>query len=91
VADDERAYLKQIEKLTRVRPTIVPLPENFLAEVARLPKPKLEARPDRPAQAPRRHDGQQRPGGGPSGQRRRRQAGVGTHKGAVRKTTGGGR
>jgi len=91
VADDERPYLKQIEKLTRVRPTIVPLPENFLQEVARLPKPKLEARPERPAgQQPRRHDGQQRPGGGPTGQRRRRQNGVGTHKTAVRRTTGGG-
>ena len=87
VSDDERAYLRQIEKLTRVRPTVVPLPENFMTEQARLPKPKVEPKADPRAQAPRRHEGQ-RPAGGPTGQRRRRQNGVGTHKGSVRKTSG---
>jgi ATP-dependent RNA helicase RhlE len=35
-ADDERAYLKGIEKLTRQRIEIVPLPDNFVAEANRI-------------------------------------------------------
>ena len=35
-AEDERAYLKGIEKLTRQRIEIVPLPENFGAEANRI-------------------------------------------------------
>ena len=35
-AEDERAYLKGIEKLTRQRIEIVPLPENFIAEANRI-------------------------------------------------------
>lgn len=35
-ADDERAYLKGIERLTKQRIEIVPLPENFLAEANRI-------------------------------------------------------
>jgi ATP-dependent RNA helicase RhlE len=35
-ADDERAYLKSIEKLTRQRIEVVPLPQNFLAEASRI-------------------------------------------------------
>ena len=35
-AEDERAYLKGIEKLTRQRIEIVPLPENFVAEANRI-------------------------------------------------------
>jgi ATP-dependent RNA helicase RhlE len=35
-AEDERAYLKGIERLTRQRVEIVPLPENFLGEAARI-------------------------------------------------------
>ncbi|WP_448582287.1 DEAD/DEAH box helicase, partial [Thermaurantiacus sp.] len=38
-APDERAYLKEIEKLTRQKLEAVPLPANFVAEAARLPKP----------------------------------------------------
>ena len=92
VADDERAYLRQIEKLTRVKVAIDPLPENFLAEQARLPKPRAEPRGEerhgqrRPDQ--RRAEGGrpgERPAGGP---RRRRPGAVGAHKGAVRKTGG---
>ena len=98
IADDEKPYMRSIEKLTRVKATIDTLPENFLAEMARLPKPKADDRPERPQgqrpqQGQRRHDGE-RPAGGPP-QRRRRPggggggAGVGAHKGAVRRTTGG--
>lgn len=36
VADDERAYLRDIEKLTRVKPTPMPLPEGFTAEAAKI-------------------------------------------------------
>jgi ATP-dependent RNA helicase RhlE len=39
VADDERAYLKAIEKATRVRLEMVPLPENFSEAVRNLPAP----------------------------------------------------
>ncbi|HKR16311.1 DEAD/DEAH box helicase [Rhizorhapis sp.] len=55
VADDERQYLKQIERTTRVRCEIVPLPENFAEAVRNLPKP-----------APARKSG-----GRPEGQRAR--------------------
>ncbi|PEQ12204.1 DEAD/DEAH box helicase [Novosphingobium sp. PC22D] len=65
VAPDERAYLKDIERLTRVRLTPMPLPEDFLAEAARLPKPAQR----KPAAD---NGGQRRSGGGkPRGERRR--------------------
>ncbi len=38
-APDEKPYLKDIEKLTRMKIDPMPLPENFLKEAARLPKP----------------------------------------------------
>ncbi|MEA3037250.1 MAG: ATP-dependent helicase RhlE [Sphingomonadales bacterium] len=47
--DDERAYLRDIERLTRQKPDVVPLPEGFLAEAARI----RAARPAEPARAPR--------------------------------------
>ena len=50
VADDERSYLKGIERLTRVKCEIVPLPENFAEAVRNLPKPA----PVRKGEAPRR-------------------------------------
>jgi ATP-dependent RNA helicase RhlE len=89
VAEDERAYLRQIEKLTRVKCAIQPLPENFLAEAARLPKP-AQAMPT----AQRRHEEarEQRHGAGAEQPKRRfparRRGGVGAHKAAVRKTGG---
>jgi ATP-dependent RNA helicase RhlE len=47
-APDERPYLKDIERLTRVKCDIVPLPENFIASVQSLPAagpaPRDEAR-----------------------------------------------
>jgi len=46
-SDDERAYLKGIEKLTKQRVEIVPLPDNFVAEAARI----KAARPAEPARA----------------------------------------
>jgi ATP-dependent RNA helicase RhlE len=36
VADDEKPYLRDIERLTRVKPTPMPLPEGFSAEAAKI-------------------------------------------------------
>ena len=38
-APDEKAYLRDIEKLTRQKVEALPLPANFNAEAAKLPKP----------------------------------------------------
>jgi ATP-dependent RNA helicase RhlE len=50
-ADDEKAYLKGIEKLTKQRIEVVPLPENFIAEANRIKAtrtgPALVERPER--------------------------------------------
>jgi ATP-dependent RNA helicase RhlE len=51
-SDDERAYLKGIEKLTRQHVDVVPLPENFVAEAARI----KAARPAVPVQEQRRDE-----------------------------------
>ncbi len=91
VADDERPFLRQIEKLTRVKPTVMPLPENFLEEAAKLPKPA----PSKPGDGGRRFEGN-RGHGAPArdaeAPKRRfppkRARGVGSHAGAVRKTGG---
>jgi ATP-dependent RNA helicase RhlE len=48
-SDDERAYLRDIERLTRQKPDVVPLPEGFVAEAARI----KAARPADPPRAPR--------------------------------------
>ena len=50
-AEDERAYLKGIERLTKQRIEVVPLPENFVAEANRIKSsrtgPALVERPER--------------------------------------------
>lgn len=43
VAPDEKAYLRDIEKLTRVKLDILALPEDFSAQAARLPLPSHKA------------------------------------------------
>jgi ATP-dependent RNA helicase RhlE len=67
VAEDERSYLRSIEKMTRVKCDIVPLPENFAEDVRKLPKPEPVRRPERPAPRGGRPDGRRddnrRPGG----------------------------
>ena len=62
VADDERPYLKSIEKATRVKLEIVPLPENFMEAVRNLPKPAPQRKgaEQTPAQKAKRADGQRR-------------------------------
>ncbi|MBU6266681.1 MAG: DEAD/DEAH box helicase [Sphingomonadales bacterium] len=53
VAPDERPYLKDIEKLTGVKLTPMGLPENFVAEAARLPAPMRTTSEDRPERSHR--------------------------------------
>src|SRR3546814_35690 len=47
-ADDERPYLRDIEKLTKVRLAQQPLPEGIRAALAAMPKLAPERRDDRP-------------------------------------------
>jgi ATP-dependent RNA helicase RhlE len=54
-AEDERAYLKGIEKLTRQQVEIVPLPQGFTAEAARI-KAARPAEPPRAARSEERED-----------------------------------
>ncbi|CAM8631182.1 MULTISPECIES: DEAD/DEAH box helicase [Sphingobium] len=62
VADDERPYLKAIEKATRVKLQITPLPENFMEAVRNLPKPAAPKKgpSQTPQQQARRADGQRK-------------------------------
>jgi ATP-dependent RNA helicase RhlE len=80
-ADDERAYLRDIEKLTRQKPDVVPLPEGFTAEAARLkaarpaePVREREERPRGHRPAPRHRARPSHPQGQPRSQRARRRA-----------------
>lgn len=71
-ADDERPHLKAIEKLTRERLEVVPLPDQFLARAARIRA--VPAAPRSPA--PGRSRGPvARPAQGATRRRRRRGAG----------------
>jgi ATP-dependent RNA helicase RhlE len=62
VADDERPYLKAIEKTTRVKLDVVALPENFMDAVRALPKPAAPKKgpSQTPQQQARRADGQRK-------------------------------
>jgi ATP-dependent RNA helicase RhlE len=65
-APDERGNLRDIERTTRQRLPIVPLPDNFAAnaEAFKRLKPTPKAQPQRPersaTKADRRHEGQRR-------------------------------
>ncbi len=39
VAPDEKPYMRDIQRLTGVQPVQAPLPQDFIAQAARLPKP----------------------------------------------------
>jgi len=72
VAPDERAYLKDIEKLTRQTIEVRPLPPGFLAMAAKLPKAApvaADERDDRrmPRKDPRQGQQPRRAGGGGGG------------------------
>jgi ATP-dependent RNA helicase RhlE len=98
VAPDEKPYLRDIEKLTRLKLNPMPLPENFTKEAAGLPAPAKQPsgnsgggngggrgrgqHSDRSKSAPRPE--------GEGGQRKRRfgsgnRNGVGAHAGKVRR------
>ncbi|MBA2935059.1 DEAD/DEAH box helicase [Sphingomonas sp. CGMCC 1.13654] len=47
VSPEERGNMKDVTKLTRVHPTELPLPENFVVELKRLPLPKMGTKDDR--------------------------------------------
>jgi ATP-dependent RNA helicase RhlE len=81
-AEDERAYLKGIEKLTRQKIDVVPLPENFLSEAARIKStrtaPAVPIREERPERNRVRRPKSRRPNfghaGKPNSNRARRRA-----------------
>ncbi|MGC4251548.1 MAG: DEAD/DEAH box helicase [Sphingobium sp.] len=62
VADDERPYLKAIERTTKVKLDVVPLPDNFMEAVRNLPKPapQRKGKPQTPVQQAKRAEGQRR-------------------------------
>jgi ATP-dependent RNA helicase RhlE len=70
-AEDERAYLKGIEKLTRQRIEVVPLPENFVAEANRIKAtrttPVVPVREERPERNRVRRPKSRRPNFGHAG------------------------
>ncbi|MBB3359283.1 MULTISPECIES: DEAD/DEAH box helicase [unclassified Novosphingobium] len=71
-APDEKPYLRDIERLTKVKPDVMPLPENFLADAARLPAPVRRAAEDtdmRRDQPRGRAGGGRRDGGRSDGRR----------------------
>ena len=87
-AGDEKPYLRDIEKLTRIKLDIVPLPENFVAQAAAMPKAP-PARPERDPRAGNRGAnarGNPAPRGDaerPRNYNRRSKGPVGAHRGAV--------
>jgi len=70
-APDEKAYLRDIEKLTGVKLGPVPLPENFTQEASRLPAPKRRT-PAEMEQDARREERDARGRGGPAARGPRR-------------------
>jgi len=68
VAEDERPYIRAIERLTGVKLAVLPLPADFMREAARLPAPAK--RPSGESQDAGRRDGGRRDGGRSEGGRR---------------------
>ena len=73
-AEDERPYLKSIEKLTKQRIEVVPLPENFLREADKIKTRRTgpaiverEERPRGPARPARRYSARPASGSGRGG------------------------
>jgi ATP-dependent RNA helicase RhlE len=92
VCGEEKGWLKQIEKLTGVRLDPVPLPADFDAQKAKLPKP-VRTEPERQGRRPDGGGGRRGEGRGaaaPEGEKRRffprKPGGVGAHKAGVRRT-----
>ncbi|MCB5425444.1 DEAD/DEAH box helicase [Altererythrobacter sp. CC-YST694] len=85
VAPDEKAYLRDIEKLTGVKLTPMPLPESFRAEMARLPLPP-RAKPEEEREEGRGDRRNSRDGRG----QRRGGEGRGENRGERRGSSNGG-
>ena len=83
-ADDERPYLRDIEKLTRQKVTPVPLPADFLAEAAKLRK---SLPPQALREEPRRDDTRRHFQRRPSG--RKPVAGATVHAAGGQRNRGG--
>ncbi|MEJ6011358.1 DEAD/DEAH box helicase [Novosphingobium sp. AS3R-12] len=64
VAPDEKPYLRDIEKLTQIKLMPMPLPDNFMAEAARLPAPAKRTEPTDPSPRQGRGGGGRGIGGG---------------------------
>jgi ATP-dependent RNA helicase RhlE len=71
VAPDEKAYLRDIERLTKVQLMPMPLPEDFQKEAARLPAPAKRTEPTDPNPREGRGDRQHRRGRGAPAERGR--------------------
>ena len=72
-ADDERPYLRDIEKLTRQRLTVVPLPEGFLVAAEKIRASRVNVQPNRDQENGRRGREMQRDGRRPAQPQRQRQ------------------
>ncbi|WP_188056054.1 DEAD/DEAH box helicase [Sphingosinithalassobacter sp. CS137] len=74
-ADDERTYLRDIEKLTRQKLTVAPLPQDFVARAEALVASRVAVKPTRDESNGRRGREMQREGRRPpQGQRKPRPA-----------------
>ena len=60
-AEDERPYLRDIEKLTRQKVTVTPLPDDFLAQANRIKTERVKAIGADPAPREERQRGQRPP------------------------------
>ncbi|MGK6354857.1 DEAD/DEAH box helicase [Sphingomonas sp. DT-207] len=74
-ADDERPYLRDIEKLTRQKLTVVPLPANFVAEAEKVKNSRVNVPVTRSEQAGRQGRDMQRDGRRPGQPQRQRPQG----------------
>jgi len=76
-ADDERAYLRDIERLTRQKIQVEPLPENFLARANAIKAERAKAGFADPVERPRRDIGMNRDPARPRATHHARPAGSG--------------
>ena len=74
-AEDERPFLRDIERLTRQKLTVMPLPENFLTEAAKISSSRINIAPSADQQAGQRGREMQRGGGRPGQPQRGRPQG----------------
>jgi ATP-dependent RNA helicase RhlE len=74
VAEDERPYLRDIEKLTRQTVELVALPDGFTSPREPAPVPRSAPKPQAAKPARRRSRGRGRPGGRPGASRQQRAA-----------------